>query len=733
MWNKILNCEYPANPVTHATIKFSKGKCSTKLPDSNNQIELAFANKTLVGALTKESIPGMAVCMNVDSGNGTKYSYVVAFLQTKNTVVPEAYIYLGKSITIKEFQISEGSISIWWLWESTEDDTIHIPHITCRNFSLINNQLVDEEHENAVKEKLKIAYDTIYTHSVKTGMWNVKWNSNRADAYNNTTGDTTFLYCTSREDLDDNNEYYGDSDLTYFRPDWYSNNDYQMLAIVGPYVSFLSTYDGSGGAHPIYGNVLCVSELGRVEAPEPQDTSTAPYDTTERFEKMIRATKNLRETDKSHAKITDIFPETDVFNALMQDSIILAHLPKFTPKNLRELSDSLDGECEMDFSYLLESFAIKSIHHDKAVILFGLTHGCEVEKGNFTTIEIELPIPDMSKKMFEEAVKNKTTIEEINPAFLAEQEEKKQEARLKELENAQREEANRIREQKQPESLLFYRKGDELLERHQYKEAILQFIQALKIYPDRTLDFAKLWIHNVDQNSIQQAFAECNELITNYPDLSPAYFFRGLSYVLMDENEKAISDYTKAISLANPCLVDDYFLQRVHSYLKLKNYESAIKDAEKIIGKVERDGEALTLRGICYMQMRAYEPALQDFKNFFYGSNDPYLAQTNMGWAYLGLKKFDDAIQCFNGGIGEDSIDIDAYIGLALTYFQKKDNHNALRVLDGAIKLFPDLAKGMEGVIELEQQGYYYNDEHKSRLKELFAVREKTKNGATKK
>jgi hypothetical protein len=39
----------------------------------------------------------------------------------------------------------------------------------------------------------------------------------------------------------------------------------------------------------------------------------------------------------------------------------------------------------------------------------------------------------------------------------------------------------------------------------------------------------------------------------------------------------------------------------------------------------------------------------------------------------------------------------------------------------------------MEGVTELEQQGYYYNDEQKSFLKELFAIREKTKNGAMKK
>ena len=94
---------------------------------------------------------------------------------------------------------------------------------------------------------------------------------------------------------------------------------------------------------------------------------------------------------------------------------------QFTPKNLQQLCDSLDDECEIDFTFLLESFAIKSIHGDKATILFGLTHGCEVEKGNFTMIEIALPIQNSFNKMFEDAARDKTTLENINPEFLFEQ------------------------------------------------------------------------------------------------------------------------------------------------------------------------------------------------------------------------------------------------------------------------------------------------------------------------
>ena len=422
-WQNIKQCLYESNPITHTTIKFSNGKTSMPLKDNGRKLVLSFSNRTPVAGLTKDSIPGMAACLDVDSGNGVKHSYLVAFMQKQNSVNPAASVYLGKNITVKYFYISNGRVEIWWVWPSMQDDTIQINRIACRNFSIINNHLIDEDYEDAVKEKLKIANDTIYTHSVKTGMWNVKWNTNRADAFNSTTGDTTFLYCTSREDLDDNNEFDGDvdSDLSYFQPYWYSYTDYQMLSIVGPYVSFFSTYEGSGGVHPLYGHVLNLCELGRRDEPETPDTSSAPYDTEKSFEKMIRTAKNLREIGKTQAKITDIFNAKDVFRELMKDSIIHAHLHQFTPKNLQQLCDSLDDECEIDFTFLLESFAIKSIHGDKATILFGLTHGCEVEKGNFTMIEIALPIQNSFNKMFEDAARDKTTLENINPEFLFEQ------------------------------------------------------------------------------------------------------------------------------------------------------------------------------------------------------------------------------------------------------------------------------------------------------------------------
>jgi tetratricopeptide (TPR) repeat protein len=733
MWNRILNCEYPANPVTHATIKFSKGKCSAKLSDSNNKIEFTFADKTPVGALTKDSIPGMAVCMNVDSGNGIKYSYVVAFLQRKNSVIPEAYVYLGKNIAIKEFEISAGSISVCWVWQRTEDDTIQIDHMTCRNFSLINNSLVDEDYEYAVDEKLKIANDTIYIHSVKTGMWDVKWNTNRADAYNNTTGDTIPIYCNSKEDVDDNNKYNGDIDLTYFKSGWYYNTDYQMLSIVGPYVSFLSTYDGSGGAHPIYGNVLCVSELGRVEASEPQDTSTAPYDTTEKFEKMIRATKNLRETDKSHAKITDIFQEKDVFNALMKDSIILAHLPKFKPKNLKELSDSLDGECEMDFSYLLESFAIRSIRHDTAVILFGLTHGCEVEKGNFTIIEIELPIPNISKKMFEEAAKNKTTIEDINPAFLVEQDSTKLAKQIALFRQKQYEDSVEVAEQRKKASVKYYEEGSKLFDNHQYSEAIVQLTKALELYPDDIDALRKRYISCANVGNWKQVLKDCNEAIKIDSVQSLPHYYRALCYARNKEFAKAVNDYNQVDLYEITVPHSIFHLLRGTAFLEIKKYKEALQDLNQAVNEDTTNSEAYLVRGDLYLYLNNFSAALHDYQEYRKREKDSPGLLDNMGYAYSGLKNYDEAISYFNKSITANSSGVDPILGMAIAYYLKGNSSQAIRCLDDAIRIYPNLEKGMEGISELERQGYSYNDEDKRYLKELFAIREKTKNGAIKK
>ncbi len=728
-WQSIRQCRYENNPITHTTVKFSNGKTSILLKNNARKLTLSFSNKTQVAGLTKDSIPGMGACLDVDSGNGERYSYLVAFLQKQNSVTPAASVYLGKNITVKYFNISNGHIEIYWIWPSTQDDTIQINCITCRNFSIINNQLIDENHEEAVKEKLKIAYDTIYTHSVKTGMWNVKWNTNRADAFNSTTGDTTFLYCTSREDLDDNNEFYGDadSDLSYFQPYWYSYTDCQMLSIVGPYVSFFSTYDGSGGVHPIYGHVLNVCELGRKDTAAIPDTSTAPCDTEKSFEKMIRTTKNLREVGSNQPKITDIFPENDVFQELMKDSIILAHLHQFTPRNLQQLCDSLEGECEIDFSFLLESFAIKSIRGDTATILFGLTHGCEVEKGNFTTFVIKLSIPAMSKRMFEEVKRNKTTLEDINPLFIAEQDSINFEKYLAVIRQNNYIDSVTIADKKKKESVEYFNKGNKFFEDKKYNEAIVELTRALTLYPDDLDALRERFISCANVGNWEQVMIDCDKSINIEPSYSLPHYYRALCYQRKRNFTKAIDDYNHIYLPEITVEPTIFYVLRAAAYSGLKKYTEAIQDLNKAIQEDSSNIDAYFIRGNQYLALSNFNAALKDYQQYRTQGKDSPGLLSNMGYAYSGLNNYDEAISYFTKSISADGSNVDPKIGMSIVYFLKGDSPQAIRYINEAISIFPKLENGLKGIIDLEQQGYSYTDAEKKHLKNIFLIREKSK------
>lgn len=105
------------------------------------------------------------------------------------------------------------------------------------------------------------------------------------------------------------------------------------------------------------------------------------------------------------ADITQLFDEGDIFEALRRELVITKYL-RGEPGNLEELFDLLDHPCEISFSNLGAAFRLKAIRDETTVVEFGLGHGCEVLRGNFTTLEVELPIPDDLRELFQEAQRN---------------------------------------------------------------------------------------------------------------------------------------------------------------------------------------------------------------------------------------------------------------------------------------------------------------------------------------
>lgn len=91
--------------------------------------------------------------------------------------------------------------------------------------------------------------------------------------------------------------------------------------------------------------------------------------------------------------IRSLVPETAIVAALKQDGLVNRALDGRDPEDLRSLIDQADGGCAVSFLSLETSFAFYEIRGGKAVVRFGLGHGCEVMRGLLNEIEIEVPFP----------------------------------------------------------------------------------------------------------------------------------------------------------------------------------------------------------------------------------------------------------------------------------------------------------------------------------------------------
>lgn len=217
------------------------------------------------------------------------------------------------------------------------------------------------------------------------------------------------------------------------------------------------------------------------------------------------------------------------------------------------------------------------------------------------------------------------------------------------------------------------------------------------------------------------AIETLNIIIRVKPELSEAYFLRGIAkYNLMDYLG-AEQDYTKAIEYRpNHSTALEY---RGHTRYNLKKYYLAINDFELAIQLNSIDPDLYTVRGLCKVNINQYQSAINDFnkslsitkKNkraYFYRGIarnmtedtlgalndynkalelDPtyYDVYMNIGLLYAEWHKYDTAITNFTKVIELDPLNSGAYINRSLAYYHLKDLQKAIYNLDTALQINP--------------------------------------------
>ena len=146
-----------------------------------------------------------------------------------------------------------------------------------------------------------------------------------------------------------------------------SHQNNTVLSIVGPYISYRYEFYFDGGAHPSYG--------------------------------VYYLTYNVE--TKNKISLTDFFSKEELYNALIQDDFILRYVDPKVATDFEQLKEMFIEKAKCDYRLDLSSFSFIDLKANQITIHIGVSYDCEVNRGNFELISIQLKTPTELKEFLE--------------------------------------------------------------------------------------------------------------------------------------------------------------------------------------------------------------------------------------------------------------------------------------------------------------------------------------------
>jgi tetratricopeptide (TPR) repeat protein len=219
------------------------------------------------------------------------------------------------------------------------------------------------------------------------------------------------------------------------------------------------------------------------------------------------------------------------------------------------------------------------------------------------------------------------------------------------------------------------------------------------------------------------AINEYTRGIKEYPDNQQLYYARGKTYYNTRQYQKAVDDFSTAISLVSEMMMDCY-RRRGAAYFNLKYYDEALADFvyylnikpddplanyfaarifyerldlskalshfNKTIEKVPNYFEAYAFRGDTYFGLGEYHAALGDFNIAISINGKKSELYNSRGSVYHELENYEYALNDYSHAILLDGGNSLYYYNRALLYFEMGDNYNAFSDINKAIELNPN-------------------------------------------
>ena len=176
-------------------------------------------------------------------------------------------------------------------------------------------------------------------------------------------------------------------------------------------------------------------------------------------------------------------------------------------------------------------------------------------------------------------------------------------------------------------------------------------------------------LDDIQQGFPQDALESFKQALKLSPNFIKAYLGMGDAHVGLREYAKAVSDYSKAISMRPDKARLAYFKRGEINFL-LAQYQQAMADFQATIAIDPNYTDAHMSLGNTFFKLKSYEQAIACFSQTLESDPNRDLAAFRRGRSHYILKEFPEAIRDFSHAIDLQPSNVDAYYYRGLAYSQ---------------------------------------------------------------
>ncbi|MBW4480435.1 MAG: tetratricopeptide repeat protein [Tolypothrix brevis GSE-NOS-MK-07-07A] len=248
----------------------------------------------------------------------------------------------------------------------------------------------------------------------------------------------------------------------------------------------------------------------------------------------------------------------------------------------------------------------------------------------------------------------------------------------------------------------FYIEANQKYARKDYKGAIEDLNQAIRLNPNYAYAYNNRGIARKYLGDKQQALADYNTAIKINPNFAAAYYNRGVIHAEMGEKLLALADYNQAIKIDSKNA--DVYNNRGSVHFDLANKLLAIKDYNQAIKINPNYGEAYYNRGIAHSALGEKLLAIKDYNQAIKINPNYSEAYYNRGNARSALGDKQKAIEDYNQAIKINPNYVAAYYNRGVIRAEMGNMQGALADYNQAIKINPNYSEAYinRGVVRKE-------------------------------